>query len=67
MSDPQLRAHKATHNKSNSWWLKDARGIPLTRICSECAEQVINSYPPEVMGRRGNYEDVVEERIENDY
>jgi hypothetical protein len=55
---------KVEHNRSNSWWLNDARGIPLCRVCDSCYDRVIDSYPPEVTGRSGCYEDVVEEPIE---
>jgi hypothetical protein len=66
-NNEKLHIHKQTHNKSNSWWLNDARGIPLTRVCEHCEQQIIDSYPPEVMGLTGNYEDIVEEQIEDDY
>lgn len=66
MTDDQLRAHKETHEKHNSWWLKDARGIELSRVCDECIEEVKKRYPPEVIGERGRYEDVVDEQIEPD-
>lgn len=62
-----LQAHTATHTKANSWWLKDARGIELARVCDECVEQIKARYPPEVLGERGRYEDVVCEQIEADY
>ena len=60
----ELQAHKLTHTKSNSWWLNDARGIPLSRVCEECVEAVEATYKPEVLGTCGRYEDAVEERIE---
>jgi hypothetical protein len=66
MTDQELRAHKQSHTKQNSWWLNDAKGIPLSRVCDECEQAVIDSYPPEVTGRSGRYEDVVEEAIEPD-
>jgi len=61
-----LREHTQTHTKSNSWWMKDAKGIPLSRVCGECMEAVKRRYKPEVFGLRGRYEDAVEERIEPD-
>ena len=66
MDRDQLYIHKQAHTKQNSWWLNDAKGIPLSRVCDECEEDVINSYPPEVTGRAGRYEDVVEDQIEPD-
>ena len=67
MNRDQLPAHKQTHNKQNSWWLNDAKGIALSRVCDECIEAVKSCYRPEVLGEHGNYEDVVEEQIEDDY
>lgn len=66
MDPEELRRHKQTHTKSNSWWLKDCKGIELSRVCDECIEAVKKQYPPEVLGLRGRYEDVVEEQIEPD-
>jgi len=62
----ELQAHKLTHTKGNSWWLNDARGIPLSRVCAVCVEAVEGTYKSEVLGKSGRYEDVVEERIEED-
>jgi hypothetical protein len=53
-----------THTKCNSWWLHDAKGIPLARVCVECEAQVRDRYSPEVLGERGAYEDMVDEQIE---
>ena len=64
MSEDELRIHMSEHDKSNSWWAHDARGIPLARVCDECEDQVLSRYKPEVLGLRGRYEDVVEEPIE---
>ena len=66
MDRQQLQKHKATHNKENSWWLNDARGIPLSRVCEQCVTDVKKNYKPEVLGEAGEYEDVVEEPIEPD-
>jgi hypothetical protein len=62
-----LYLHKQSHTKQNSWWLNDARGIPLSRVCDECIHAVKSMYRPEVLGEYGDYEDVVEEQIEDDY
>lgn len=32
-----------------SRWEFDARGIPLTRCCSECRDTKLNKYRPEVL------------------
>lgn len=60
-----LTAHKQSHTQQNSWWLKDAKGIPVSRVCLECVTAVKDQYEPEVFGS-GRYEDVVEEQIEAD-
>ena len=63
-----LREHMQTHTKGNSWWMNDARGIPLCRVCTECQEAACATYKPAVTGRGADrYEDVVEEQIEEDY
>ena len=62
-----LNQHKTTHNKENSWWMNDARGIPLSRVCDDCIAVVKTQYKPEVLGEGGRYEDAIEEQIEDDY
>lgn len=66
MTKEDLREHKQTHDKSNSFWLFDARGIELCRVCEECEQQVSLSYSDKVMGRAGKYTDQVDEQIEPD-
>ena len=66
MTDAELREHKQTHTKENSWWMNDAKGIPLSRVCDTCIHDVQKQYKPEVLGLSGKYEDVVEEPIEPD-
>ena len=31
-----LREHAQSHDKQNSHWAHDVRGIPLRRVCDEC-------------------------------
>ncbi len=64
MTREELTQHRQTHTKQNSWWMNDARGIPLCRVCGECQTAAMKTYKPEVLGLRGNYEDAVEEPIE---
>lgn len=59
-----LRIHRQGHTKENSWWLNDAKGLPLSRVCDECLETVRGCYAPEVLGDQGRYEDVVEEPVD---
>jgi hypothetical protein len=61
-----LSAHRQEHNKQNSWWLNDIRGIPLCRICGDCETVAESTYKPEVLGLSGDYDDVVEEQVEPD-
>jgi hypothetical protein len=32
----------------NSYWLSDARGIPLKRVCSDCVDAKMKTYRPEI-------------------
>ena len=32
-----------------SWWEKDARGIPLARVCGKCKYKVLSKYKPKVL------------------
>jgi len=62
-----LRTHIQSHTKQNSWWLNDAKGIPLCRVCEKCIKVASSRYSPQVLGESGRYEDMVEEQIEDDY
>jgi|WetSurMetagenome_2_1015567.scaffolds.fasta_scaffold300015_2 hypothetical protein len=61
-----LYRHKQTHTKQNSWWLLDAKGIELNRVCDECVDVVESLYEPEVLGKAGRYEDVVDEPVDEE-
>lgn len=50
-------------SKQDSWWAKDARGIPLCRVCPKCKRQKLRRYRPDVL-HNPNYE--VDEQIEED-
>lgn len=60
-----LRNHLLCHNKQNSWWLNDVKGIPVSRVCDECIEVVKSQYDPAIFGEGSrSYEEVVDEPIE---
>jgi hypothetical protein len=48
----------------SSWWVSDARGIPLARVCSTCREKQLSKYRPEVL-TNPSY-DTYGERVEED-
>lgn len=60
----QLDWHVQSHNKQNSWWANDSKGIPLRRVCDECEQLLEELYAPEILGLEGRYEDVVEDQID---
>lgn len=38
------------HTKyDGSWWVNDARGIPLARVCDCCKAEKLKGYRPEVL------------------
>lgn len=45
-----------------SWWAKDAQGIPLCRVCSDCEEEKLSHYRPEILS--GYDQSDVDEPIE---
>lgn len=47
-----------------SHWEFDARGIPLTRVCSDCRDQKLAKYRPEVLS---DSDYAANEDIEPDY
>jgi hypothetical protein len=66
MTREELSQHRQTHDKSNSWWMFDARGIELCRVCGECEESARATYSPAILGTEPGYEEMVEEPIEPD-
>jgi hypothetical protein len=32
----------------SSWWLNDAQGIPVSRVCEDCEAKVKAKYRPEI-------------------
>jgi hypothetical protein len=48
-----------------SWWERDARGIPLCRVCDNCRKEKLSRYRPEIL--TGYDQNDVDEPIEPDY
>lgn len=41
---------RGRHQKGDgSWWEKDAQGIPLVRVCSDCRDEKLSHYRPEIL------------------
>lgn len=55
-----LMHHRCSRNES--WWEKDAQGIPLCRVCSICRKAKLSRYRPEIL--RGYSQADVDEPIE---
>jgi hypothetical protein len=36
-------------DRANSWWEKDAKGIPLNRVCSICRSAKLAQYRPVIL------------------
>lgn len=51
-------------SKEPSWWLNDAQGIPLCRVCERCEGEKSARYRPEIL--TGYNQDDVDEPIEGD-
>lgn len=32
-----------------SWWVNDAQGIPLARVCSRCESEKLSQFRPEIL------------------
>ena len=48
-----------------SYWVNDAQGIPLARVCSKCEKEKLSHYRPEIL--TGYSQADVDERIDEDY
>jgi hypothetical protein len=40
-----------------SWWVKDARGIELARVCVKCKERRLKGYRQDVLTNRNYWAD----------
>jgi hypothetical protein len=61
------REHNCVNGRSTeeSWWMNDAQGIPLRRVCSKCQEHHKKKYRPEILS--GYDQAAVDESIEENY
>lgn len=48
--------------KEGGWWVRDAQGIELCKVCDECEEEKLSHYRPEIL--RGYTQEDVDEPIE---
>ena len=53
-----------TCKPGESWWVNDAQGIPLCRVCDECEAKKLARYRPEIL--TGYDQSDVDEDIEPD-
>ena len=47
------------------YWVNDARGLPLAKVCSKCRAEKLARFRPEIL--RGYSQNDVDEPIEEDY
>ena len=47
MMKDDLRYHEC--DRAKSWWEKDAKGIPLCRVCNLCKRAKLSRYRPEIL------------------
>lgn len=40
---------RCEHTKDESWWVYDAQGIPLCRVCERCEKAQLSRYRPEIL------------------
>lgn len=51
------------HTKHDgSWWEKDARGIPLARVCDKCIDQKLSKYRKDIRTDSNYWADEVIDR-----
>jgi len=48
-----------------TWWVNDAQGIPLCKVCEDCEREKLSRYNPVIL--RGYTQEDVDEPIEADY
>ena len=64
----QKREHQCLNlqwSKDSTWWVYDARGIPLCRVCEKCVDEKLSRYKSEILSGYGDAD--VDESIEENY
>lgn len=54
---------RCDHTREESWWIYDAQGIELARVCSRFEDDKRATFRPEVFDA-DRYREVIEEPIE---
>ncbi len=49
MTRPLNESCKHHDKYDGSWWVHDARGVPLCRVCDFCRTTKLSKYRPEVL------------------
>lgn len=52
-------------SEKQSWWERDAQGIPLARVCELCIDAKLSDFRPEIL--TGYNQSDVDEPIEAEY
>ena len=61
------REHACLHGELSSepsWWVNDAQGIPLARVCHACKAAKLSRFRPEILS--GYDQNDVDEPIDSD-
>jgi hypothetical protein len=59
--------HRCVNNEMSereTFWVNDAQGIPLARVCGRCKKEKLSRYRPEILS--GYNENDVDESIEEE-
>lgn len=59
----EKKHHCRCGSRENAYWVNDARGIPLAKVCKVCEKSTLAKYRPEVLSD-SNYD--CDEQIEEE-
>jgi len=53
------------HENTDSWWVNDAQGIPLARVCERCIDAKLATYRPEILSgySQADVDEPIEEQL----